>query len=85
MGGKFSVGFRREFHGRCIREFDAEGLVLLVLCGDKEIIPHGDTVLEAGDVLVTQESKPSVKSSFTFVNLYTIFTQSLHIVKFVSF
>ena len=35
-----------------IREFDSEGLVLLVLRGDKEIIPHGDTVLEAGDVLV---------------------------------
>lgn len=38
--------------GHAIREFDSEGLVLLVLRGDKEIIPHGDTVLEAGDVLV---------------------------------
>ena len=38
--------------GHAIREFESEGLVLLVLRGDKEIIPHGDTVLEAGDVLV---------------------------------
>ncbi|MBP3202547.1 MAG: TrkA C-terminal domain-containing protein [Bacteroidales bacterium] len=43
--------------GHAIREFDSEGLVLLVLRGDKEIIPRGDTVLEAGDVLVILGSR----------------------------
>ena len=38
--------------GHAIREFESKGLVLLVIRDDKEIIPHGDTVLEAGDVLV---------------------------------
>ena len=38
--------------GHAIREFESRGLVLLVIRDDKEIIPRGDTVLEAGDVLV---------------------------------
>ena len=38
--------------GHAIREFDSKDLVLIILRGEKEIIPHGDTVLEAGDVLV---------------------------------
>lgn len=38
--------------GHAIREFESEGLVLLVVRGSKEIIPHGDTLLEAGDILV---------------------------------
>ena len=38
--------------GHAIREFESEGLVLLVVRGSKEIIPRGDTVLEAGDILV---------------------------------
>lgn len=38
--------------GRPICEFSGEGLVLLVKRGDREIIPSGSTVLEAGDLLV---------------------------------
>ena len=38
--------------GHAISEFSGDGLVLLVKRGDQEIIPSGDTVLEAGDVLV---------------------------------
>ena len=43
--------------GRSISEFDAEGLVLLIRRGDEEIIPHGETVLEAGDILVILKSR----------------------------
>ena len=38
--------------GHPISEFSGEGLVLLVKRGDREIIPGGSTVLEAGDQLV---------------------------------
>ncbi|MBQ9309773.1 MAG: potassium/proton antiporter [Bacteroidales bacterium] len=37
--------------GHAIREFSHDGLVLLVKRGEREIIPSGDTVMEAGDVL----------------------------------
>ena len=38
--------------GRPLREFSGEGLVLLIKRGDEELIPGGDTVLQAGDRLV---------------------------------
>lgn len=38
--------------GHALRDYSGDGLVLLVRRGDREIIPSGDTVLEAGDVLV---------------------------------
>ena len=43
--------------GHAISEFDADGLVLLIQRGDEEIIPHGDTVLRAGDTLVILKSR----------------------------
>ena len=44
------IGGKRD--GHAIKEFASKGLVLLVKRGDKEIIPHGSTVLKAGDLLV---------------------------------
>lgn len=43
--------------GHAIREFPSEGLVLLVRRGNKEIIPHGNTVLREGDSLVILKAK----------------------------
>lgn len=43
--------------GHAIREFPAEGLVLLIRRGTKEIIPHGDTILHEGDSLVILKTK----------------------------
>jgi cell volume regulation protein A len=48
-------GSKRE--GHTIGEFSDEGLVLLVRRGDKEIIPNGSTVLQAGDNLVILKAK----------------------------
>ena len=42
--------------GHAIREYSDDGLVLLVKRGEREIIPSGDTVLEAGDLLVILRS-----------------------------
>ena len=44
--------------GHAIGEFTNEGLVLLVKRGDREMIPSGDTVLKAGDVLVLLRCEP---------------------------
>ena len=38
--------------GHAISEFSGDGLVLLVKRGEQQLIPSGDTVLEAGDILV---------------------------------
>ena len=43
--------------GHAIRDYSGDGLVLLVKRGDKEIIPSGDTVLQAGDTLVILKSR----------------------------
>ena len=43
--------------GKAISESNTDGLVLLIQRGDEEIIPHGDTVLRAGDTLVILKSK----------------------------
>ena len=43
--------------GHAISEFNADGLVLLIRRDDKEIIPHGGTVLLAGDKLVILKSR----------------------------
>ncbi len=48
-------GSKRE--GHTVGEFSDEGLVLLVRRGDKEIIPNGSTVLQAGDNLVILKAK----------------------------
>ena len=48
-------GGRRD--GHAISEFDSDGLVLLIRRGEEEIIPHGDTVLQSGDVLVILKSR----------------------------
>ena len=43
--------------GHAIRDYSGDGLVLLVRRGDQEMIPSGDTVLEAGDSLVILKGK----------------------------
>ena len=43
--------------GHAISEVSNEGLVLLLKRGEREIIPSGDTVMEAGDVLVILKAK----------------------------
>ena len=43
--------------GKAISESNSDGLVLLIQRGEEEIIPHGDTVLLAGDVLVILKSR----------------------------
>ncbi len=43
--------------GHAICEFKGEGLVILIRRGEKEIIPHGDTVMRAGDRIVILKSK----------------------------
>ena len=48
-------GSKRE--GHTVGEFSDEGLVLLVRRGEKEIIPNGSTVLQAGDNLVILKAK----------------------------
>ena len=48
--------------GHAISEFSADGLVLLVKRGEQEIIPGGDTVLEAGDVLVLLKTTSSLST-----------------------
>ena len=43
--------------GKAISESNSDGLVLLIQRGEEKIIPHGDTVLVAGDVLVILKSR----------------------------
>ena len=43
--------------GHAIREFENDGLVLLIRREGEEIIPRGDTVLQAGDNLVILRSR----------------------------
>lgn len=43
--------------GHTLRDYSGDGLVLLVKRGDREIIPGGDTILEAGDVLVILKAR----------------------------
>ena len=43
--------------GYTISDISADGLVLLVRRGDEEIIPAGDTVLQAGDSLVILKAR----------------------------
>lgn len=43
--------------GKAIGESNSDGLLLLIQRGEEEIIPHGDTVLLSGDVLVILKSR----------------------------
>ena len=52
---KVKIGGKRD--GRTISEASGEGLVLLVRRGEEEIIPSGDTLLHAGDLLVILKAK----------------------------
>ena len=52
---KVKKGGKRD--GRTIGETAGEGLVLLVRRGEEEIIPSGDTLLHAGDLLVILKGK----------------------------
>ena len=52
---KVKKGGKRD--GRTIGETSGEGLVLLVRRGEEEIIPSGDTLLRAGDLLVVLRAK----------------------------
>ncbi|MBQ9185243.1 MAG: potassium/proton antiporter [Bacteroidales bacterium] len=40
------------FDGHKISDFNTDGLILLIKRGEKEIIPHGGTILHEGDILV---------------------------------
>ena len=41
-----------KWDGHAICDIDAGGLVILIRRGEEEIIPKGDTVVHAGDILV---------------------------------
>lgn len=69
--GVLEIKLKKEFVGRCVKEFNAEGEFLLVAIKRPEetFIPGPDTLLEANDVLmavVKTDSLQKIKKRFGF-------------------
>lgn len=46
-----------KYDGKALGDCDIDGLVLMIMRDDKEIIPHGDTILQSGDRMVLLKSR----------------------------
>ena len=64
------ISARHEWCGQALKDIRMEStkLIIMIIRGQEAVIPSGDTVLQAGDVLVMNESQAKPHGSFSPLN-----------------